>query len=180
MGMSGFGALRLTALAVLCAYFGALAPMDSIAQQASTTQPAGDGDAAATEDGDAQADEAPPEDVYTEEELDDLVAPVALYPDALLAQVLVAATYPLDVVKAQRWAGENKDLAADKRADATEAEGWDPSIAVLAAGFPTVLERMAKEIDWTEQLGDAMIVQDGDVLDAVQRQAIWNPMKRRK
>ncbi len=131
-----------------------------------------DGDAAAQSDSDADVDvdEAPPEDAYTEEELDDLVAPVALYPDSLLAQVLVAATYPLDVVKAQRWADENSDLDGNKRANAVAEEGWDPSITVLAAGFPTVLKRMADDLDWTEQLGEAMLVQDSDILDAVQRQ----------
>ncbi len=112
----------------------------------------------------------PAEELLSEEELDELVAPVALYPDALLAQVFVASTYPLEIVKSDRWVEDNKDLAEDKRTEAAEAEGWDESVAVLAAGFPGVIERMADEIDWTEQLGDAMLVQSDDVLDAVQRQ----------
>lgn len=133
----------------------------------------GDAAAAASPAADAATageEAAPPEDAYTEEELDDLVAPVALYPDSLLAQVLVASTYPLEIVKAQRWADGNAELADQERADAAQQEGWDPSVTVLAAGFPTVLKRMADDIEWTEQLGDAMLVQDSDVLDAVQRQ----------
>ncbi|WP_205648866.1 DUF3300 domain-containing protein [Acuticoccus kandeliae] len=107
---------------------------------------------------------------YSDEELDALVAPIALYPDAVLAQVLVAATVPLDIVKAERWIEANEDLAADKRAEAANAEGWDESVAALATGFPTVIEQMAKDLDTTESLGDAVIVQSDDVLDAVQRQ----------
>jgi hypothetical protein len=106
----------------------------------------------------------------SEEVLDALVAPVALYPDPLLAQVLVAATYPLEIVKASRWVGENEALADDKRADAAEAEGWDPSVAVLAAGFPSVVKRMADDLDATEALGDAVLADTDAVLDAVQRQ----------
>lgn len=108
--------------------------------------------------------------LLTDEELDNLVAPVALYPDPLLAQIFVASTYPLEVVKADRWVKANVDLAVDQRAATAEAEGWDPSVAVLAAGFPNVVERMATDIDHTENLGDAMLTQSDDVLDAVQRQ----------
>jgi hypothetical protein len=121
--------------------------------------------------GDAKAqEEGAAESALSAEDLDTLVAPVALYPDALLAQVLVAATYPLEVVKAARWTEESADVEGEARADAAEAEGWDPSVAVLAAGFPTVVERMAAEIDWTEGLGDAVVTQTDDVMDAVQRQ----------
>ena len=174
------GILRQAALLFMATAAAALfwggPPAVALAQDATQQQQA---DAASGETADAGGDaaaaddaggEALPEDAYTEEELDDLVAPIALYPDSLLAQVLVASTYPLDIVKAQRWAEENKDLPDNKRTEATQQEDWDPSVAVLAAGFPTVLQRMADEIDWTEQLGDAMLVQDGDVLDAVQRQ----------
>jgi hypothetical protein len=120
----------------------------------------------------AAAPEAPAAEAsaLSAEALDALVAPVALYPDALLAQVLVAATYPLELVKAARWTAANADTAGDARADAAEAEGWDASVTVLAAGFPSVVERMADEIDWTEALGDAVIAQTDDVMDAVQRQ----------
>lgn len=113
--------------------------------------------------------EAGAADLLTDEDLDDLVAPVALYPDALLAQVLVASTYPLDVIKAQRFLEDNAEAADSDRADLAEAQPWDPSIQVLAAGFPTVITRMADDLDWTEALGDAALAQSDDVLDAVQR-----------
>jgi hypothetical protein len=103
------------------------------------------------------------------DELDALVGPIALYPDPLLTQILVASTFPLDIVKADRWVAANDDLAADARSAAAEAEGWDPSVAVLAAGFPTVVQRMAADLDDTEALGDAVLAQTDDVLDSVQR-----------
>ena len=95
---------------------------------------------------------------------------MALYPDSLLTQVLVAATYPLDLVKADRFIADNADLADNDRADQAEQQDWDPSVQVLAGGFPTVVQQMASELDWTEELGDAMLAQTDDVLDAVQRQ----------
>jgi hypothetical protein len=101
--------------------------------------------------------------------LDELVGPVALYPDSLLTQVLVAATYPLDIVKADRFIDGNAGLSDKERADQAEAEDWDASIQVLAGGFPAVVQRMADDLDWTEQLGDAVLTQPDDVLDAVQR-----------
>ena len=104
-----------------------------------------------------------------EEELDALVGPIALYPDGLLAQVLVAATYPLDIVKADRWVEENKALEGTARTEAAEAEGWDESVAILAAGFPDVVHDMASDLDQTELLGDALLAQSDDVLDAIQR-----------
>lgn len=107
--------------------------------------------------------------LLTDEEIDDLVAPVALYPDALLAQVFVASTFPLDVMKAERFVEDSAELSDDERAAVAEAEGWDPSVIVLATGFPTVIQRMGEEIDWTEDLGDALMVQTDDVLDGVQR-----------
>jgi hypothetical protein len=136
-------------------------PSDTAAQQSD--------DATDSEEA-SEAVETDSEPAFSEEELDDLVAPIALYPDALLAQVLVAATYPLDIVKAQRWGEANEALEGEERANAAQEEGWDPSIVVLSAGFPTVIDRMAEEIDWTEQLGNAVIAQQDDVLDAVQRQ----------
>jgi hypothetical protein len=109
------------------------------------------------------------EPLLGEEDLDDLVAPVALYPDSLLAQVFVASTYPLEVIKADRFLDDNADVSDKERASLAEAEDWDPSLQVLASGFPTVVQRMADEIDWTEELGDATLAQTDDVLDAVQR-----------
>jgi hypothetical protein len=103
------------------------------------------------------------------ETLDRLVAPVALYPDALLAQVFVASTYPLEVIKADRFVDDVEGLSDAERSEAAQAEDWDPSVQVLAAGFPDVIDRMAAELDWTEGLGEAVLTQTDDVLDAVQR-----------
>lgn len=107
---------------------------------------------------------------FSEAELDELVAPIALYPDSLLTQVLVAATVPLDIVKADRWVKENEKLATEEREAAASGQGWEESVAVLAAGFPEVIEIMAGDLDWTEDLGEAVLIQNDDVLDAVQRQ----------
>nr|WP_319947614.1 DUF3300 domain-containing protein [uncultured Shimia sp.] len=105
----------------------------------------------------------------TDQELDELVAPVALYPDTLLIQVLVASTYPLEVVKADRWLSENEGLTQDEITAAVEKETWDPSVGVLATAFPDVLDRMAQNIDWTELMGTAMLAQSDDVMASVQR-----------
>lgn len=118
---------------------------------------------------DALAADAAEDDFLSAEELDELVAPVALYPDALLAQVLVAATYPLQVVQADRLREASEGLPEEELAAKLEGEDWDPSVLVLLSGFPTVLERMADELDWTKELGDAMLNQDDEVLEAVQR-----------
>jgi len=118
---------------------------------------------------DADASQAPEQELLGADELDELAAPVALYPDALLTQVLVASTYPLDVVKAGRWVEDNEDLEAGARDEAAEGQGWDPSVIALAAGFPTVVTRMSEHLDWTQRMGDAMLTQSDDVLDAVQR-----------
>ena len=117
--------------------------------------------AAAAEDADLLLGEA---------ELDELVAPIALYPDSLLTQVLVASTYPLDIVKADRFITANADLSDKDRAAKAEGEDWDPSVQVLAGAFPTVVQKMAADLDWTQDLGDAMLAQSDGVLDAVQRQ----------
>lgn len=114
-------------------------------------------------------DLAPEAVLLSEAELDTLVAPVALYPDALLAQIFVAATYPLDVIKADRFVQANDKLGDKERVQAAEKQPWDPSIQVLAGAFPQVINRMATEIDWTENLGNAVVAQTDDVLLAVQR-----------
>ena len=105
----------------------------------------------------------------SEAELDALVAPVALYPDALLAQVLVAATYPLQIAQADQLITASDEMSDQELADALAAEEWDPSVLVLLSGFPTVITRMAEDLDATERLGAAMVAQDEDVLAAVQR-----------
>jgi hypothetical protein len=101
-------------------------------------------------------------------QLDQLVAPIALYPDPLLAQVLMASTYPLEVVQADRWAKSNKSLKGDKLSNALAKQDWDASVKELVS-TPTVLDMMNDKLDWTQQLGDAVLAQQADVMDAVQR-----------
>ncbi len=103
-------------------------------------------------------------------ELDALVAPVALYPDQLLSQILIASTYPLEVVEAARWANraENRNLSGERLADMLEDRDWDPSVKALAA-FPEVLDMMNSDLDWMQQVGDAFLTNEGAVMDAVQR-----------
>lgn len=102
------------------------------------------------------------------EELEQLVAPIALYPDNLLAEVLMASTYPLEVVEADRWAKQNKQLKGDALKSAVDKKAWDDSIKALAA-VPDVLGMMSEKLDWTKSLGDAVLAQQPDVMDAVQR-----------
>lgn len=105
--------------------------------------------------------------VYSQEELDQLLAPVALYPDALLAQVLSAATYPLEVVQAARFVQRNPSLKGEALGRSVEAQGWEPSVASLAQ-FPSVLVMMNDKLDWTQQLGDAFLGDSEAVMSAVQ------------
>jgi len=107
--------------------------------------------------------------LLTQQDLDKLLGPVALYPDALLTQILMAATYPLDVVKAGRFVQVNADTPDKERATLAEQTGWDPSVQALAAGFPSIVTRMNDNLDWTEQVGQALLAQPDDVLDTVQR-----------
>ena len=101
-------------------------------------------------------------------QLDQLVAPIALYPDPLLAQVLMASTYPLEVVQADRFAKANKKLTGDKLTQALDKQDWDASVKQLVS-TPTVLATMSDKLDWTEKLGDAVLAQQADVMDAIQR-----------
>ena len=105
---------------------------------------------------------------FGQEELDQLVAPIALYPDSLLAQIFMASTYPLEVVQAARWVKANKNLKADALTAALEKENWDPSVKSLV-NFPQVLEMMNEKLDRTQKLGDAFLAQQKDVMDTVQR-----------
>lgn len=101
-------------------------------------------------------------------ELDQLVAPIALYPDTLLSQVLIASTYPLEVVAAERWAKQNKNLKGEALKKAVDQQKWDDSVKLLAA-TPDVLSMMSDKLDWTQKLGDAVLAQQADVMDAIQR-----------
>ena len=106
--------------------------------------------------------------LFKPEELEQIVAPIALYPDALLAQVLMASTYPLAIVEAARWSKAHPDVKGDAVAKAVEKEAWDPSVKSLVA-FPDVLTMMDEKVDWTQKLGDAFLAQQKEVMDAVQR-----------
>jgi hypothetical protein len=102
------------------------------------------------------------------DQLDSLVAPIALYPDPLLAQVLAASTYPLEVIQLQQWLAKNKDLKDQALEDAVAKQNWDSSIQAMAA-LPEVVKRLGDDIRWTTDLGNAFLAQQSDVMDAVQR-----------
>jgi hypothetical protein len=105
---------------------------------------------------------------FKQEELEQLVAPIALYPDSLVAQILMASTYPFEVVQAGKWAKKNKDLKGDALTKALEKENWDPSVKSLV-NFPQVLDMMNDKLDWTQKLGDAFLAQQKEVMDTVQK-----------
>src|SRR5258707_12327153 len=112
--------------------------------------------------------EPPPVEKIPPDDLDSLVAPLALYPDPLLAQTLAASTYPLEVIQLEQWYVNNKYLKDKALADAVAKQPWDPSVQALVA-FPDVVQRMAGNIQWTTDLGNAFLAQQSDVMDAVQR-----------
>jgi Protein of unknown function (DUF3300) len=152
-GRTNNGLVRITLFrvtAIVCA--GLLVPGDIplMAQQAPSSSPA---DTAAR---------IPPD------QLDSLVAPIALYPDPLLAQVLAASTYPLEVVQLEQWLQQHQNLKDQQLADAVQKENWDPSIQSMAA-LPDVVKQMADNVSWTSELGNAFLAQQSDVMDAVQR-----------
>jgi len=102
------------------------------------------------------------------DQLDSLVAPIALYPDPLLAQVLAASTYPVEIIQLQQWLAKNPGLKDQALEDAVSKQPWDPSVKGLA-GLPDVIKRLADDIQWTTDLGNAFLAQQKDVMDAVQR-----------
>ena len=105
--------------------------------------------------------------VASQQQLDQMLAPIALYPDALLSQILMASTYPLEVVNAARWSEGHANLVADDAVRAVENEDWDPSVKSLLA-FPQVLAHMNENLQWTQSLGDAFLDQQQQVMDSVQ------------
>src|SRR6266581_2322665 len=111
---------------------------------------------------------APRNAAATQPELDQMLAPIALYPDALLSQILMASTYPLEVVEADRWAVANKNLKGDALEAVVDQQKWDDSVKSLVA-TPDVLDMMSQKLSWTQQLGDAVLAQQPDVMDAIQR-----------
>jgi hypothetical protein len=114
-----------------------------------------------------QPSQGPPYTQQTPEELQQLVAPIALYPDSLVAQILAASTFPEEVVQADRWVQTHPGLKDQALAQAVDQEPWDPSVKALTA-FPSVLGNMDKNLSWTSSLGDAYYNQQQDVMDAVQ------------
>ena len=115
----------------------------------------------------AQAPQGIPRAQQTPEQLQQLVAPIALYPDSLVAQILAASTFPDQVVEADRWLQAHPDLKGDALGQAVDQQPWDPSVKALTA-FPSVLGNMDKNLSWTSSLGDAYYNQEQDVMDAVQ------------
>src|SRR5438034_5729863 len=103
------------------------------------------------------------------DQLDALVAPIALYPDNLLSQTLVASTYPLEIIQLQQWLDKHKDLVKDQKklAEQVKKQSWDPSIQAMAA-LPDVVKRLADDIQWTTDLGNVFLAQQKDVMDAIQ------------
>jgi len=110
----------------------------------------------------------PPDQTLTPDQLNDLVAPIALYPDPLLSQILVASTYPLELVQAYQWLQRNPGLNGPARTEAAQEQNWDPSIQALVV-FPDVLKRLNDDVTWTTNLGNAFLAQQQNVMDAVQR-----------
>ena len=105
---------------------------------------------------------------FSEAQLDSLLAPIALYPDTVLSHVLIASTYPLEVVEADRWARNNSRLKGEDAVNAVDNQDWDPSVKALVA-FPDILQRMSEDLDWTQQLGDAFLADEERVMDSIQK-----------
>lgn len=113
--------------------------------------------------GTAQAQDA----TFSEAELDQMMAPIALYPDALLAQILMASTYPADVAEAVKWSKDNPDQDGDAAVEVVQDKSWDPSVMSLVA-FPQVLTMMGEQPDWVQNMGDAFLADSETVMDTVQ------------
>lgn len=114
------------------------------------------------------APETAPPPLYSQAELDQMLAPIALYPDSLLVQVLMAATYPMEIVEANRWFQANRNLQGSQLAAAVDQQTWDPSVKSLI-NFPSVLGMMDQKLEWTQRLGDAFLAQESQVMETVQR-----------
>jgi hypothetical protein len=152
-----------TGMKVMAVLLGTALPLQypAFAQEATTETPA---EPAA----DATAEAASPA-LFTADELDTLLAPVALYPDALLAQVLLATTYPVDVLKADRFLTKNAELDDKARSALAADQEWPDPVKEMTAGFPELIARMAEHMEWTEDTGNAVIAQTDDVLASLQR-----------
>ena len=115
-----------------------------------------------------QAAPPPPGAALSPQQLDDLVAPIALYPDPLVAEVLAASTYPMEIAEAEQWVKDHPNWKHAKLMDRAKKQNWDPSVQGLVA-FPDVLTRLTQNMTWTTQLGNAFLAQQSDVMQAVQR-----------
>jgi hypothetical protein len=169
-----FGAL---AAIVICTTTSAIVVAQDTASPgspASTVPPAAPGATAPASQSSPPNAQTPPEppapQKFSAAELDQIIAPVALYPDPLLSQVLRASTYPLEVVEAADWAQQpdNKPLTGNALTEALKSQNWDPSVAALVP-FPRVLAMMADRVRWTEQLGNVFLTQQADVMAEVQQ-----------
>ena len=152
--METLSRLSVAGLTALWLFHSAVAAEDVQPQAAPQTEPS--------------AQEQAQQNLFPAAQIEQLVAPIALYPDALIAQILMASTYPLDVVQAARWLKGHKDLEGEALEKEAAQESWDPSIKALLF-FPSVLGYMNENLDWTQDLGDAVLGQQDDVMDAVQR-----------
>jgi hypothetical protein len=123
--------------------------------------------APATTPAEGEAEQAPANSAFTREELEKLLAPIALYPDPLLAQMLPASAYPVQIVQAQRWLDKNKALVAKNDYSGIDNQNWDPAVKALAR-FPDVIKLMSADLDWTTDLGDAEVNQPQDVAEVIQ------------
>ena len=154
VAMKDVNAWGLAVLAVLVAMGTAVVPRTAAAAQApAAAQPAAPG---------------PARTALKADQIDQLLSPIALYPDALLAQVLMASTYPLEVVQAARWAKTNKDKTGAALEAVLQAQSWDPSVKSLVA-VPQVLQMMDERLEWAQRLGDTFLAQKDDVMNSVQR-----------
>src|SRR5256885_6322202 len=106
----------------------------------------------------AQTPPAPRRAPATQQELDQMLAPIALYPDSLLSQIFMASTYPLEVIEAARWSKANPNLKGEQAVKAVAENTWDPSVKSLVA-FPQILMMMDEKLNWMERLGDAFLAQ---------------------
>jgi Protein of unknown function (DUF3300) len=113
----------------------------------------------------------PPGQTLSPDQLDGLVAPIALYPDPLVSQILVASTYPLEVVQAYQWIGRNPGLSGPALTQGAQEQNWDPSVQALVI-FPDVMKRLNEDVTWTSDLGNAFLAQQADVMDAIQRMRV--------
>jgi len=112
--------------------------------------------------------QAPSQPTFSQQELDQMLAPIALYPDPLLTQILMASTYPLEVIQAARWSKTNSSLKGDQALQAVTDNPWDPSVKSLVA-FPQLLLMMDEKLDWMERLGGAFLAQESQVMDTIQQ-----------